>query len=50
MRAAAEAAASVDVDPGSDIHASAAFRRHLVQVLARRSLELAFERARGSAK
>jgi len=50
MRAAAEAAASVDVDPGSDIHASAAFRRHLVQVLARRSLDLAFERARGSAK
>jgi carbon-monoxide dehydrogenase medium subunit len=50
IRAAAEAAASVDVDPSSDIHASAAFRRHLVQVLTRRTLEQAFERARGSGK
>jgi CO/xanthine dehydrogenase FAD-binding subunit len=45
IRAAAEAAASVDVDPSSDIHATADYRRHLVEVLARRSLDQAFERA-----
>jgi carbon-monoxide dehydrogenase medium subunit len=45
IRAAAEAAASVDVDPSSDIHATADYRRHLVKVLARRSLEQAFGRA-----
>jgi carbon-monoxide dehydrogenase medium subunit len=44
-RAAAAAAARDDVDPGSDIHASAAFRRHLVDVLTRRALAEAFERA-----
>ena len=48
--AAAETAAGVDVDPGSDIHATAAFRRHLVKVLTRRVLEQAFERARGGEK
>lgn len=47
IEAAAEAAASADVDPGSDIHASADYRRHLVKVLARRSLTQAFERAMG---
>lgn len=46
IRAAAEIAARADVDPGSDIHASAAFRRHLAQVLARRALEEAVERAK----
>jgi len=46
IRAAAEVAASADVDPSSDIHASAAFRRHLAKVLARRALEQAFERSR----
>ncbi len=45
IRAAAETAASADVDPGSDIHASAAYRRHLAKVLARRALTQAFERA-----
>ncbi len=45
IRAAAETAASADVDPSSDIHASAAYRRHLVNVLSRRALEQAFERA-----
>jgi CO/xanthine dehydrogenase FAD-binding subunit len=49
IRAAAEIAAQEDVDPSSDIHASAEFRRHLVKVLARRALQLAFERARGQA-
>ncbi|MDI6769611.1 MAG: xanthine dehydrogenase family protein subunit M [Anaerolineales bacterium] len=45
IRAAAEIAASEDIDPGSDIHATAEFRRHLANVLARRALEQAFERA-----
>ncbi|GAB4527948.1 MAG: xanthine dehydrogenase family protein subunit M [Anaerolineae bacterium] len=45
IRAAAETAASLDVDPSSDIHATADYRRHLVKVLTRRSLEQAFERA-----
>ncbi len=46
IRAAAETAARADVDPGSDIHASADYRRHLVHVLARRALEQAVERAK----
>ncbi len=46
IRAAAETATKADVDPGSDIHASAQYRRHLVQVLARRALEKAVERAK----
>jgi carbon-monoxide dehydrogenase medium subunit len=46
IRAAAEKAASEEIDPGSDIHASAEYRRHLAKVLARRALTQAFERAR----
>ncbi len=45
LRAAADAAAKRDVDPPSDIHASATYRRHLVGVLTRRVLVRAFERA-----
>jgi CO/xanthine dehydrogenase FAD-binding subunit len=45
IEAAAETAASADVDPSSDIHATTDYRRHLVKVLTRRSLEQAFERA-----
>ena len=45
LRAAADAAAKRDVDPPSDIHASAAYRRRLVDVLTRRALARAFERA-----
>ena len=45
IRAAADTAASRDVDPSGDIHASAAYRRHLVAVLVRRALSQAFERA-----
>jgi CO/xanthine dehydrogenase FAD-binding subunit len=46
VRAAADAAAR-DVDPPYDIHASAAYRRRLVEVLVRRALPTAFARARG---
>ncbi|MFQ5631691.1 MAG: FAD binding domain-containing protein [bacterium] len=41
-----EKAATKDISPGSDIHASAAFRCHLAKVLARRALETAFARAK----
>ena len=44
--AAAEKAASADIDPGGDIHATAEFRRHLANVLTRRALDEAFKRAR----
>jgi carbon-monoxide dehydrogenase medium subunit len=47
IRAAADVAARDEIDPGSDIHASAEFRRHLAAVLAERALTRAFERARG---
>jgi carbon-monoxide dehydrogenase medium subunit len=47
IRVAAEKAASDEIDPGSDIHASAEYRRHLAKVLARRALTQAFDRARG---
>ncbi|MBA3969252.1 MAG: xanthine dehydrogenase family protein subunit M [Gemmatimonadetes bacterium] len=47
IRAAANAAAHRDIDPPSDIHASAAYRRRLVEVLTRRVLPRAFDRARG---
>jgi carbon-monoxide dehydrogenase medium subunit len=47
ITAAAEAAATVDIDPGSDIHCTAEFRRHLTRVLSRQALTQAFERAAG---
>jgi CO/xanthine dehydrogenase FAD-binding subunit len=47
IRSAAETAANVDIDPGSDIHASSDFRRHLAGVLARRALERAYKQASG---
>jgi carbon-monoxide dehydrogenase medium subunit len=47
MRAAADTAAKIDIDPGSDIHASAGYRRHLAEVLSYRALEKAYGRARG---
>lgn len=46
IEAAAEVAGNDDVDPASDINASADYRRHLVKVLGRRALTEAFERAR----
>jgi carbon-monoxide dehydrogenase medium subunit len=44
VEAAAETAAA-NVDPVKDIHASVAYRRHLVQILTRRALTKATERA-----
>jgi carbon-monoxide dehydrogenase medium subunit len=46
IRAAAEIASKHEIDPGSDIHASAQYRRHLANVLVRQTLTEAFERAR----
>ncbi|RME73152.1 MAG: hypothetical protein D6784_12390 [Chloroflexi bacterium] len=47
IEAAADAAATRDLDPPSDIHATAEFRRHLARVLTRRALTRAAERAAG---
>lgn len=47
IAAAAEKAATDEIDPGSDIHASADFRRHLANVLTRRALAEAYQRAKG---
>ena len=44
MRAAAELAAK-EIDPGSDIHATADYRRHLAKVLVQYTLKIAFSRA-----
>ena len=47
IQAAADKAASTDIDPGGDIHATAEFRIHLAEVLSRRALHEAFKRALG---
>jgi carbon-monoxide dehydrogenase medium subunit len=47
IREAARTAGRDDVDPSSDINATADYRRHLVEVLGRRALAKAFARARG---
>jgi CO/xanthine dehydrogenase FAD-binding subunit len=46
IHAAAETAAKKDIDPGTDIHASAEYRRHLAEMLTMRALERAYNRAR----
>lgn len=43
--AVAATALEKDLDPGSDIHSSTEYRRHLVKILTRRALTEAFERA-----
>jgi carbon-monoxide dehydrogenase medium subunit len=48
IHAAAHAAAQQDIDPPGDIHATPAYRRQLAEVLVRRVLPRAFERARGA--
>jgi aerobic carbon-monoxide dehydrogenase medium subunit len=45
-QAVAKAAASSEIDPATDLHATADYRRNLVQVLVERSLAQAFERAK----
>lgn len=45
IRAAADTAATQDIDPVGDIHAGPAFRRHLSRVIAERVLVRATERA-----
>jgi len=45
IRAAADAAATRDIDPPGDIHASPAYRRRLAGVLTRRALTRALDRA-----
>jgi len=50
FRAAAETASMEDVDPTSDIHASASYRRQLVRVLTRQALERSVERAHARVK
>jgi carbon-monoxide dehydrogenase medium subunit len=48
LREAAKIAAQEDIEPLADIHASVAYRRHLVEVLGRRALAEAFARAGGA--
>jgi carbon-monoxide dehydrogenase medium subunit len=50
IEAAADTAATKDVAPGADIHATTAYRRHLVRVLTRKALTQAAERAAGPAE
>jgi carbon-monoxide dehydrogenase medium subunit len=45
---AAEIAATKDIDPPGDIHASPGYRRHLAKVLTRQVLSKAFERAQSA--
>jgi CO/xanthine dehydrogenase FAD-binding subunit len=47
IQAAAHKAASIDIEPGGDIHATAEFRIHLAEVISRRALYEAFKRALG---
>ncbi|MEZ4708198.1 MAG: xanthine dehydrogenase family protein subunit M [Caldilineaceae bacterium] len=47
IEAVAATAADTDIEPMSDIHASADFRRHLAKVLTKRALVESFARAKG---
>ena len=48
IAAAADKASQDEMDPTGDIHASAAFKRHLARVLTGRALRQAFGRAQGT--
>ena len=48
IRAAAHTAATDEIDPSNDIHASSRYRRQLAEVLTRRALEHAFTRSRAN--
>jgi carbon-monoxide dehydrogenase medium subunit len=45
IQAVADAVVKLEIDPGTDVHATADYRRHLVRVLVGRSLTEAFARA-----
>lgn len=45
--AAAAAQAAAELDPGSDVHATAEFRRSMAAVMTKRALKLAWERTTG---
>ena len=45
IAAAAEKASQDEVEPNRDIHATAAYKRHLAKVLTKKVLKMAFERA-----
>jgi len=46
-KSAGEAAAG-ELDPPDDLHGTASYRRHLASVLAQRSLQEAYDRAKGA--
>jgi carbon-monoxide dehydrogenase medium subunit len=46
ITAVAEKASRDEIDPGSDIHATAEFRRHLANVLTQRAVDEAYQRAK----
>ena len=48
VAAAADTASTSDIDPHSDLHASARFRRHLAKTLTARALSQAFAQAQAS--
>ena len=50
VRATAAEAAASDLHPNGDIHASADYRRHVADVLVRRALDTALERAIGGGR
>jgi CO/xanthine dehydrogenase FAD-binding subunit len=47
---AAQVASTEEIDPSSDIHATAEFRRHLADVLTRRAVEQAVAKAKENGK
>lgn len=48
IAAAADKASQDEVEPDGDIHATAAYKRHLARVLTKKVLATAFERAKGN--